>query len=104
MLSPAPKPRIPGLFLLETAISLFIHINFKGMWYRRLEMMLLIGKKDIMEQMKRGVAMEILMIEDNEAVCEMMAMFLKMKAGKLHSNMTEKKAWKHSRQQTKNGI
>ncbi len=33
------------------------------------------GKKDIMEEMKRGIAMEILMIEDNEAVCEMMAMF-----------------------------
>ena len=28
-----------------------------------------------MEEMKRGIAMEILMIEDNEAVCEMMAMF-----------------------------
>ncbi len=59
------KPRNPGLFLSETAISPFIHRNFKGIWYRRLEMMPLIGKKAIMEEMKRGVAMEILMIEYN---------------------------------------
>ncbi len=48
MLSPAPKPRIPGLFLLETPFSPFFHRNFKGMWYRRLEMMPLMRKKDIM--------------------------------------------------------
>lgn len=36
--------------------------------------------------------MHVLMIEDTEAVCEMMEMFLKTKAGKQVSIMMEKKA------------
>ena len=51
---PHKSPGFSGLFLSETAISLFIHRNFKGMWYRRLEMMPLVGKKDIMKRNEKG--------------------------------------------------